>query len=77
MIALGQIRVTPLGVWRLLACSMLITSALVGHAQENVVKTNSKEGTLVVNYYSMAPDPELEQLRGLAVEALGLSLIHI
>ena len=74
MIALGQIRVTPLGVWRLLACSMLITSALVGHAQENVVKTNSKEGTLVVNYYSTAPDPELEQLRGLAVEALGVLL---
>lgn len=74
MIALGQIRVTPLGVWRFLACSMLITSALVGHAQENVVKTNSKEGTLVVNYYSTAPDPELEQLRGLAVEALGVLL---
>ena len=74
MIALGQIRVTPLVVWRFLACSMLITSALVGHAQENVVKTNSKEGTLVVNYYSTAPDPELEQLRGLAVEALGVLL---
>ena len=36
--------------------------------------TGQKEGTLVVNYYSSAPDPELEQLRSLTVEALGVYL---
>ena len=33
-----------------------------------------KEGTLIVNYYAAAPDPELEQLRSLTVDALGVYL---
>ena len=33
-----------------------------------------KEGTLIVNYYSSAPDPELEQLRALTVDAIGVYL---
>lgn len=34
----------------------------------------SQEGTLVVNYYATAPDPELEQLRQVALDALGVYL---
>ena len=34
----------------------------------------SKEGTLIVNYWSSAPDPEVEQLRSVMVEALEMYL---
>ena len=61
---------------RALVCLVLTGCAVFvqARAQSGAVKTASKEGTLVVNYYSTAPDPELEQLRGLAVEALGVYL---
>lgn len=61
---------------RALVCLVLTGCAVFvqARAQTGAVKTASKEGTLVVNYYSTAPDPELEQLRGLAVEALGVYL---
>ena len=51
---------------------LLVCGVVSSHAQ--VTKTGSKEGTLIVNYYSTAPDPELEQLRQLAVDALGIHL---
>ena len=47
----------------MLVCLMLAGVAGLGHAQEGAVKTGSQEGTLVVNYYSTAPDPELEHLQ--------------
>jgi len=34
----------------------------------------SKEGTLIVNYWSSAPDPEVEQLRSVMVESLEMYL---
>jgi len=34
----------------------------------------SKEGTLIVNYWSSAPDPEVEQLRSVMVEAIEMYL---
>ena len=34
----------------------------------------SKEGTLIVNYWSSVPDPEVEQLRSVMVEALEMYL---
>lgn len=74
MIALDQTRGTPRRAQRMLVCLMLAGVAGLGHAQEGAVKTGSQEGTLVVNYYSTAPDPELEQLRGLAIDAIGVYL---
>ena len=74
MIALDQTRGTPRRAQRMLVCLMLAGIAGLGHAQEGAVKTGSQEGTLVVNYYSTAPDPELEQLRGLAIDAIGVYL---
>ena len=74
MIALDQTRGTLLRAQRMLVCLMLAGVAGLGHAQEGAVKTGSQEGTLVVNYYSTAPDPELEQLRGLAIDAIGVYL---
>ena len=74
MIALDQTRGTPRRAQRMLVCLMLAGVAGMGHAQEGAVKTGSQEGTLVVNYYSTAPDPELEQLRGLAIDAIGVYL---
>ena len=74
MIALDQTRGTLRRAQRTLVCLMLAGVAGLGHAQEGVVKTGSQEGTLVVNYYSTAPDPELEQLRGLAIDAIGVYL---
>ena len=61
---------------RALVCLMLagVTGATLAQDDWGFVKTDSKEGTLVVNYYMTAPDPELEQLRGLAVEAIGVYL---
>ena len=61
---------------RALACLTLAGCATLSYGQgkDGAVKTGSKEGTLVVNYYSSAPDPELEQLRSLAVDALGVYL---
>ena len=38
------------------------------------IGAQAKEGTLVINYYASAPDPELEQLRTLTVDALGVYL---
>lgn len=74
MIALDQTRGTPRRAQRMLLCLMLAGVVGLGHAQEGAVKTGSQEGTLVVNYYSTAPDPELEQLRGLAIDAIGVYL---
>lgn len=74
MIALDQTRGMLRRAQRLLVCLMLAGVAGLGHAQEGAVKTGSQEGTLVVNYYSKAPDPELEQLRGLAIDAIGVYL---
>lgn len=74
MIALDQTRGTLRRAQRMLVCLMLAGVAGLGHAQEGAVKTGSQEGTLVVNYYSTAPDPELEQLRGLAIDAIGVYL---
>ncbi|MEY3010428.1 MAG: hypothetical protein RLZZ314_1070 [Bacteroidota bacterium] len=68
---------------RLLVCTMLASgwflpsewcSSTWAQVGDVPVKRGSKEGTLVVNYYSTAPDPELERLRDLAVEALGIHL---
>lgn len=63
-------------VRRVLACALLAwcTVPAWGQAKEGRLLTGQKEGTLVVNYYSSAPDPELEQLRSLTVEALGVYL---
>lgn len=74
MIALDQTQGTLRRAQRMLVCLMLAGIAGLGHAQEGAVKTGSQEGTLVVNYYSTAPDPELEQLRGLAIDAIGVYL---
>ena len=74
MIALDQTRGTLRRAQRMLVCLMLAGVASLGHAQEGAVKMESQEGTLVVNYYSTAPDPELEQLRGLAIDAIGVYL---
>ena len=74
MIALDQMRGTLRRAQRMLVCLMLAGVAGLGHAQDGAVKTGSQEGTLVVNYYSTAPDPELEQLRGLAIDAIGVYL---
>lgn len=48
----------------------------MGWAQtsKDPIKTGTQEGTLVVNYYATAPDPELEQLRQVALDALGVYL---
>ena len=76
MIALDQTWGTLLRVRRAVVCLLLATGACSLHVagQGEPILTQSKEGTLVVNYYSSAPDPELEQLRGLAVDALGVYL---
>ena len=74
MIALDQMRGTLRRAQRMLVCLMLAGIAGLGHAQDGAVRTGSQEGTLVVNYYSTAPDPELEQLRGLAIDAIGVYL---
>ena len=74
MIALDQTRGTLRRAQRMLVCLMLAGIAGLGHAQDGAVRTGSQEGTLVVNYYSTAPDPELEQLRGLAIDAIGVYL---
>ena len=74
MIALDQTRGALRRAQRMLVCLMLAGVAGLGHAQKGAVKTGSQEGTLVVNYYSTAPDPELEQLRGLAIDAIGVYL---
>ena len=60
----------------MLACAVLAwcTVPAWGQANEGMRLTGQKEGTLVINYYSSAPDPELEQLRSLTVEALGVYL---
>ena len=76
MIALDQTWGTLLRVRRAVVCLLLAMGACSLHVagQGESILTQSKEGTLVVNYYSSAPDPELEQLRGLAVDALGVYL---
>ena len=57
-------------------CFMLTWGAVCHHAmsQSEGLLRDRKEGTLVVNYYSAAPDPALEQLRRLSVDALGVYL---
>ena len=52
----------------------LCSSALWGQVDDSSILVDQKEGTLVVNYYASAPDPELDQLRGLALDALGVYL---
>ena len=76
MIAWIQARDALRRVQRVLACALLAwcTVPAWGQANEGMRLTGQKEGTLVVNYYSSAPDPELEQLRSLTVEALGVYL---
>ena len=76
MIALDQVTGARCRARRALVCFVLAGCAVsvFAQGQGRSVKTDSKEGTLVVNYYSTAPDPELEQLRGLTVEALGVYL---
>lgn len=60
---------------RCLACLVFAGLAVhVPEARAQWVREGSREGTLVVNYYRSAPDPELEKLRELAVEALGIHL---
>lgn len=65
-----------LRVRRVLACALLVwcTVPAWGQAKEGRVLAGQKEGTLIVNYYSSAPDPELEQLRALTVDAIGVYL---
>ena len=58
----------------ILACLVLAMGVCRSWGQGEPIKTGQQEGTLVINYYSTAPDPELEQLRGLALEALGVYL---
>ena len=67
--AFGRVR-------RVLACVLLVWCAVPawGQVKERRVRTDQKQGTLIVNYYSSAPDPELEQLRSLTVDALGVYL---
>ena len=76
MIAWIQARDALRRVQRVLARALLAwcTVPAWGQANEGMRLNGQKEGTLVVNYYSSAPDPELEQLRSLTVEALGVYL---
>ena len=62
---------------RILGCLALAGWSWLAHGQSSKVgwvSQDQKEGTLVVNYYASAPDPELEQLRALTVDALGVYL---
>ncbi len=62
---------------RILGCFALAGWSWLAHGQSSQagwVAQDQKEGTLVVNYYASAPDPELERLRALTVDALGVYL---
>ena len=62
---------------RILGLLALAGWSWLAHGQSSKpgwVAQAQKEGTLVVNYYASAPDPELEQLRALTVDALGVYL---
>ena len=62
---------------RILGLLALAGWSWLSHGQSSKpgwVAQDQKEGTLVVNYYASAPDPELEQLRALTVDALGVYL---
>ena len=62
---------------RILGLLALAGWSWLAHGQSSKpgwVAQDQKEGTLVVNYYASAPDPELEQLRALTVDALGVYL---
>ena len=62
---------------RILGCLALAGWSWLAHGQSykaGWVAQDQKKGTLVVNYYASAPDPELEQLRTLTVDALGVYL---
>ena len=53
----------------------LVFASINIHAQSDDSRlVGSKEGTLIVNYWSSAPDPEVEQLRSVMVEALEMYL---
>ena len=53
----------------------LVFASINTHAQSDDSRlVGSKEGTLIVNYWSSAPDPEVEQLRSVMVEALEMYL---
>ena len=67
--AFGRVR-------RALVCALLACCAAPawGQVKEGRVLADQKQGTLIVNYYASAPDPELEQLRSLTVDALGVYL---
>ena len=59
----------------------LVFASFNTHSQSDDSRlVGSKEGTLIVNYWSSAPDPEVEQLRSVMVEALEMYLngaVHI
>ena len=62
---------------RILGCLALAGWSWLAHGQSSQVgwvSQDQKEGTLIVNYYASALDPELEQLRALTVDALGVYL---
>ena len=53
----------------------LVFTSIYSQAQiDDSRLVGSKEGTLIVNYWSSAPDPEVEQLRSVMVEALEMYL---
>jgi outer membrane protein OmpA-like peptidoglycan-associated protein len=53
----------------------LVFAPITSQAQTDDSRlVGSKEGTLIVNYWSSAPDPEVEQLRSVMVEALEMYL---
>ena len=76
MIALHHLSSMPMHVRSALCCLAAMGCMTVGWAQsaKDPLKTGTREGTLVVNYYATAPDPELEQLRQVALDALGVYL---
>ena len=70
-------QLAPRRARRILGLLALAGWSWLAHGQSSKpgwVAQDQKEGTLVVNYYASAPDPELEQLRALTVDALGVYL---
>ena len=64
-------------VRRILGLLALAGWSWLAHGQSSKtswVAQDQKEGTLVINYYASAPDPELEHLRTVTVDALGVYL---
>ncbi|MEZ7878158.1 MAG: hypothetical protein QMB91_05385, partial [Flavobacteriales bacterium] len=62
-------------IYALIMLLGLVFAPINTHAQSDDSRlVGSKEGTLIVNYWSSAPDPEVEQLRSVMVEALEMYL---